>query len=214
MSTTGSPSRVGPDFLRAVDTVVPCHRADDAVITRKPAERSVGAETRYLAVDEFGEALLQGLVADAPRFHGAGLEVLDQRVGAFEQPQQHLAAGRLRQIEADRALVTVDADVVGGVAVMERRSPIADLVAHRRLELDDVGAVIREQLRREWTAKHAREIDDLHARERATRRLGACCSVRCLGHFPPWCTDVFSDIRCHRRALVAMAAGVWTLPAD
>ena len=75
---------------------------------------------------------------------------------------------RLRQIEADRTLVTVDADVVGGVALMKRRSPIANLVAHRRLNLDDVGAVIRKQLRREGAAKYAREVDDLHARKRAT----------------------------------------------
>ena len=36
------------------------------------------------------------------------------------------------------------------------------------------GAVIRKQLRREGAAKYAREVDDLHARKRATRRLGAC----------------------------------------
>src|SRR5262245_19630661 len=178
--------------MRAVDAVVACHRADDAVITWKPAKRSVGTEARYLAVDELGEALLQSLVADAPRFHGAGLEVLDQSVGAFEQPQQHLAAGWLGQIEADGALVAVDAYIVGGIAVMKRRPPIADLVAHRRLELDDVGAVIRKQLRRERSAKYAREVDYLHAGKRATRRLGACCPVRCLGHFSPWCTDASS----------------------
>src|SRR6516225_2770501 len=159
------------------------HRTDDAVITGKPAERSVGAEARYLAVDEPGEAILQSLVADAPRFHGARLEVLDQHVGAFEQPQQHLAAGWLGQIETDGALVAVDAYVVGGIAVMKRRSPIADLVAHRRLELDDVGAVIRNQLRCEGSAKYAREVDDFHAGKRATRCLGTCRPVRCLGHF-------------------------------
>src|SRR5262245_43795688 len=174
-----------PRRLRAVDTVVPCHRADDAVIARKPAERSVGAEARYLAVNQFGEALLQSLVADTPRFHGAGLEVLDQRIGAFEQPQQHLAAGLLRQIEADRALVAIDAYIVGGIAIMKRGSPIADLVAHRRLKLDDVGAMIRKQLGREGAAKYAREVNDLHARKRTTRRLGAYLPVRCLGHFSP-----------------------------
>src|SRR5215472_14983540 len=105
---------------------------------------------------------------------------------------QRLAAGRLRQIEADRALVAVDAYVVGGIAVMKRRSPIADLVAHRRLELDDVGAVIRKQLCREGPPKYAREVDDLHAGKSATPRVDACCSIPCFGHFSPWCTDAFS----------------------
>ena len=51
---------------------------------------------------------------------------------------------------------------------MKGRSPIVDLVAHRRLELNDVGTVIRKKLRREGTAKYTREVDDLHARKRAT----------------------------------------------
>src|SRR5262249_10156957 len=97
-----------------------------------------------------------------------------------------------RQIEANRALVAIDAYVVGGIAVMKRRPPIADLVAHRRLALDDVGAVIRKQLRREGSAKYAREVDDLHAGKSATRRVGVCCLVRCFGHFSPWSTDAFS----------------------
>src|SRR5215510_10645317 len=58
-----------PRLLRAIDTVMPCHGADDAVIARKSAERSVGAEARNLAVDELGEALFQRLIANTPRFH-------------------------------------------------------------------------------------------------------------------------------------------------
>ena len=66
---------------------------------------------------------------------------------------------------------------------MKRRSPISDLVAHGRLKLDDVSAMIRKQLRRKGATKHTREVDDLDARKRATRRFRVCYPVNCLGHF-------------------------------
>src|SRR5262249_19689110 len=89
-------------------------------------------------------------------------------------------------------LVAIDAYVVGGITVMKRRSPIADLVAHRRLELDDVGALIPKQLRRGGAAQYAREGGDLHAGKSATRRIGACLPVPCLCPLSPWCTEAFS----------------------
>src|SRR5262245_33467384 len=94
---------------------------------------------------------------------------------------------------------------------MKRRPPIADLVAHRWLKLDDVGAMICKQLRRKGAAKYAREVDDLHARKRATRRLSAGLPVCCLGHFSPDAPVLSRRIRCHRCALVAMAAGIRAL---
>src|SRR3546814_13306454 len=87
-------------------------------------------------------------VAETPALHRAGLVVLDQHVGALEQPQQHLLALLRRQVEAERALVAVHAEVVAGVAALvEGRPPVAHLVALRRLDLDDVGAVDRKSTR-------------------------------------------------------------------
>jgi hypothetical protein len=86
-------------------------------------------------MDQAEEALRQHvLVAEAPFLHAAGLEVLDQHVGIFQQAQQHFAARRLRKIEADALLVAVDADEVAGVArVVKGWTPLARLVALRSL---------------------------------------------------------------------------------
>ena len=154
-------------FRAAVDAVVASHSADDRVIAREAAERAFGAEARDLAVNEARELLRQLLVADAPLLHGARLEVLDQHVGAFEQPQEDRAPLGLCEVETDRALVAVDPNEVGGVLVMEGRAPVTHLVALRRLKLDDVGAMVGQQLRRERASQHAREVDHLDAGEGA-----------------------------------------------
>ena len=100
------------------------------------------------------------LVPEAPFLERAGLEVLDQDVRLLEQAQQHLATLRSREVEPERALVSVDADEVRGVAVLERRPPVAHLVALRRLDLHDLGAVIGEHLRAVRPAEHSRQVDD------------------------------------------------------
>ena len=115
------------------------------------------------------------VVADAPFFHRARLEVLDQDVGAFQQAQQHRAAVGLADVERDGALVAVDADEVAGVVVVERRAPVAHLVALRRLDLDHVGAVVGQDHRAVRAAEHARQVDHLQAGQRARRTSPGPC---------------------------------------
>src|SRR3546814_9304573 len=55
----------------------------------------------------------------------------------------------------------------GVAALVEGRPPVAHLVALRRLDLDDVGAVVAEQLRAVRPAEHAGAVDDLEAGERS-----------------------------------------------
>src|SRR3546814_1822810 len=84
-------------------------------------------------------------------------------------------------VEAERALVAVHAEVVAGVAALvEGRPPVAHLVALRRLDLDDVGAVVAEQLRAVRPAEHAGAVDDLEAGECAALISG-------VGHGIPPC---------------------------
>ena len=80
---------------------------------------------------------------------------------------QHLASAFGGEVEADRALVAVDADEIGRVLFVEGRAPVAHLVACGRLDLDHVGAVVGEDLRAIGAAEHAREIDHAQARHRA-----------------------------------------------
>jgi hypothetical protein len=116
---------------------------------------------------QFRESGAQHDVADAPFVQRARLEILDQDVGAFQHLHQNGAPALGSKIEPDRALVAVDADEIGRILAMERRSPVAHLVAGGRLDLDHVGAVIGEDLRAIGAAEHAREIDHAQSRHRA-----------------------------------------------
>src|SRR3546814_19516395 len=68
----------------------------------------------------------------------------------------------------------------GVAALVEGRPPVAHLVALRRLDLDDVGAVVAEQLRAVRPAEHAGAVDDLEAGECAALISG-------VGHGIPPC---------------------------
>ena len=169
----------GAGAVMAVDGHQPDHRLDDRVVAGQAAERTFAAEAGDAAMDQTRKALRQHIgIADAPFLHAAGLVVLDQHIGAFQQSQQHRAAFRLREIEGEGALVAVDADVVAGVALMERRAPAARLVALGGFDLDHLRAVIRQDHRAIGTAQHARQVDDLEAGQRA----GGCGEALALGH--------------------------------
>ena len=137
------------------------HRLQNRVVAWQSAQRTVAAEAGNAAMDQAGKALRQHLViAEAPAFHVAGLEVLDQDVGVGQHLQDDRLAFRLAQIDRHRAFVAIDADEVAGVAFVERRAPVAHLVALRRLDLDHVGAVIGQDHRAVRPAKHAGQVDD------------------------------------------------------
>ena len=142
------------------------HGLDDRVIAGIAAARAVGAEAGNPAVHQVRKFFAQHVVADAPFVERARLEILDQDVGRLQHLQQHGAAAFGGEIEPDRALVAVDADEVGRVLAMERRAPVAHLVAGGRLDLDHVGAVVGKDLRAVGSAEHARKIDHAQSAHR------------------------------------------------
>ena len=143
------------------------HGLDDGVIAGIAAARAVGAEAGNPAVHQSRKFRAQHVVADAPFVERARLEILDQDVGALQQLHQHGAPAFGGEVEPDRTLVAVDADEIGRVFAVERRSPVAHLVAGGRLDLDHVGAVIGENLRAIGSAEHPREIDHAQSGHRA-----------------------------------------------
>jgi hypothetical protein len=143
------------------------HGLDNRIIAGIAAARAVSAETGNTAVHEFRKFFMQDVVADAPFVERARLEVLDQNVGALQHLHQHRTAALRGEVEANRALVAVDANEIRRVLIMERRSPVAYLVAGRRLDLDHVGAVIGKDLGAVGSAQHPREINHAQAGHRA-----------------------------------------------
>src|SRR6478735_917568 len=160
MSTNGTPMRIGPLCGEPVAAIIP-------VIAWIAAARAVAAEAGNPAVNQLWKFCPQHVVADAPFVERARLEILDQDVGALQHFHQHGATALGGEVEPDRALVAIDADEIGGVLAVERRSPVAHLVAGGRLDLDHVGAVIGEDLRAIGSAENPREVDHAQSGHRA-----------------------------------------------
>ena len=92
---------------------------------------------------------LKNVVAEAERFERARREALDDDVGRPGQCGERGPSFSRLQIEDDRPLVAVEVEeeaALFGVrdVALERPEPPGD-VAARLLDLDDVGAEIREQ---------------------------------------------------------------------
>src|SRR3989475_2647 len=127
------------------------------------AQLAIGAEAADAAPDEARKALAHLLPANAPFLHGADLEVLHHHVGLLHQSQHGLLPFRLRQVQELQPLVAVQAPVVGGHTVLERRPPGARIVALRRLHLENVGAVVAQDLAAQRATKNAGEVEDTDA---------------------------------------------------
>ena len=111
---------------------------------------------------------MQFLIAEAEPFHGARREVLDQHVGAGDQPAQDFLAAVGLQVEHDAALVAVHHQEGRGLVADLRRHGMPGVVAVRPfLDLDDVGAHVGEHQGAGRTSHHMGEIDDLQAGQRA-----------------------------------------------
>jgi hypothetical protein len=116
--------------------------------------------------DDRGIDRRQARVIQAPLPQRSRAEVLDHDVAPRRQrPHQPLAFG-VAQVERDRPLVAGDgrppqALPVGGLAPAAHRVTRLD-----RLDLDDLGAVVAEQLPGERPGDQAAHFQDAGARER------------------------------------------------
>src|SRR5690606_3584174 len=96
----------------AVDRHDTAERLDCGVIARAAAVWTILAEAGDAHMHEAREALAQFFAANAPLFERAGLEILDEDVGAFKQLQKESAPRFLAEIERDAFLVAVQANEI------------------------------------------------------------------------------------------------------
>ncbi len=100
-------------------------------------------------------------VIQAPFLHRAGPEVLEQEIGLRDQFLQHVLAGALAQVERDRLLVAGDDRPPQRRIAVLLPSPNAHRIALiRRLDLDDLGAHVAEQLTAERPREQRAEFQD------------------------------------------------------
>ena len=123
-------------------------RLDDVVVGGLRAHRPGRAVAVGREVDEARIDLLERLVLHPQPAGGVGAIIVHQHVGGLGQLEQRLAAGLLLEVEHDRALGAIAAEIEGGHARIARRPELARGVALGRLDLDHVGAEIAQLLGR------------------------------------------------------------------
>ena len=120
----------------------------------------------YAHHDETGIDLAQVLVAEAPPLQGARPEVLDDHVGARDEPAGELLPLLLPQVQGDGLLVAGDDGPPEGAPLLTVPAPYPHGVAFARwLDLDDLGAEVGEELAAERAGEQAAHLDHAHAFE-------------------------------------------------
>ena len=125
------------------------------------------AEARGRGVDQRRVARVQALPAEPELLHHARAVVLDQDVGAGEQPAQDGEVVPALQVERDALLAAVDGEQVPGLAVEPGTERAREIAPVRVLHLDDPGAQVAEDERAVGAREDAGEIHDRDAGKRA-----------------------------------------------
>ena len=112
-------------------------------------------------------ALAQLIDAETEALHGAGPEILHQHIRLRDQLGEHLAPGRAFDVDRQRTLAAVRRDKERGklAVLVDRGAAAAGDIAADRLDLQDVGALIRQKHGRERARHNASQIEDTNAAE-------------------------------------------------
>ena len=93
-------------------------------------------------------------------------DIVDESIGAVDQPPQRLLGRGALEVEHDAFLGAVHAQEHGGHARTAPRAHLAHSVAARRFDLDDLGAEIAQGLCGVGAVDDGRQIEDADAPER------------------------------------------------
>src|SRR5208282_5564445 len=155
----------------AVDVEHATERSQHGVVGDKVAIWPGLAEGRDRAQHERGILAMQNLPAQPEPVESAGSEALDNDVGTARELQKDVRAARMVEVERERALVEiVEPEKQTAVAmrqVVEERADASRVVAGGRLDLNDVGAHVREESRAELCAMPT-QVQHPQSRERAS----------------------------------------------
>ena len=141
---------------------------DDGVVGGTVAVAPGAAEAHEVADDEPRIAAAQAFRVEPEPAERRRPHIGDEHVGGGEQAVQRFAAFLALEVERQRPLVAVEVrELAGELAGVRLAAERAQEVAARRLDLDDVGAVVGEKERRGRPHHDGGEIDDPYSGERA-----------------------------------------------
>ena len=154
----------GPLSRQAGDRHQPAHALRDLIEARALAIRPVLPVSRDAGIDDARIDRAQFLVADFQAMLHVGPEILDHHIGRLRHAQERVAAGFRFQVECDAALVAMQVLEIAGMARAADR--VAGLEPLRGLDLDHVGAPIRELAHAGRPRTHAGKIENGETGER------------------------------------------------
>src|SRR3546814_10353917 len=103
-------------------------------------------------------------VGHTQTFHHAGTIILHHDVRAVDQFHQDVAAVRSLQVQRDALLVAVYALVIAAdfpaLVILTIGTEPAGFVSLQGFDLDDLGTVVRQNLRAERSSQDLSEVDD------------------------------------------------------
>ena len=161
----------------AGDAHQPAHRLQDRVVAGARRVRPGLAEAGHRAIDDAGVDRLDRFVIEPVALEIADLVVLHHHVAGFGQLADDVLAFGRGDVDGDRLLVAVGAEVERVVVVrlalgvfQVRRAEGAGVVAAAgAFDLDHLGAEIGQHLRRQRARKHPRQVENFDARKWQSR---------------------------------------------
>ena len=177
MSAAEMPTREGVS-CGAGDADQAEFRLDQQVVGLLLRERPALAVARDVADDELRVARREVGVAQAEAGGGAGCEVLQQHIGAANQPIQYLRRFRMLQVERDAALAAIEPNEEAGLTVHVAVVVTREVALTRALHLDDIGTEIGHVTAADRCRHSVFEGDDADAFEGSHGR-----------DLPSWCSS-------------------------
>ena len=166
--------RVAPEQQHARDSCVV------EVVAGAVAKRSILTITADAAEHQPRIHLTEHLEADAETVHHPRPEALNNNIGGGREAEKRLTPQRILEVDRQRALVAVERMEHGRVLVDERRHPAHVVAAGGVLDLDDIGAEIREQQRAERPRKQPGQVEDSNVVECQHGRASVAITPRAL----------------------------------
>ena len=152
--TGGLAARVAGDAHQAA------HRLGDDIVSGALGVGPVAAEAGHRRINDARVDLFQLVIAQAQLVHNAGAIVLHHNVRLFDQLLEQLLALRRLQIQGNALLVAVHVGIVHAGAVFDGAHGPGVVPLAGDLDLDDVGAEIRQHHRAVRSGQDPGEVQD------------------------------------------------------
>ena len=153
------------------------HRLQDRVVAGARRVRPGLAEAGHRAIDDAGVDRLDRFIIQPVALEIADLVVLHHHVAGFGELADDVLPFRRRDIDGDRFLVAVGAEIervvvvrlAVGIGQVRRAEGAGVVAAAGAFDLDHLGAEIGQHLRRQRAREHPRQVENFDARKWQSR---------------------------------------------